>query len=413
MIAAVARRVLRIAAAVAVIVAAAYAFRGPLLRTAFGPGDPGEAARGATVAALPQGSVETLATGLEVPWGIAWSPDGALWITERPGRLVRLPAAAWRGDPDPEGAGARRVSVEVPGVAATGEGGLMGVALDPDFRTSRRVYLALTYRGPDGVANRVDRYRIAGGDGGFRLVDRTPVVTGIPGASFHDGGRIAFGPAGRLWVTTGDAGRGERARETASLAGKILRLAADGSVPGGNPFGTPVWSYGHRNPQGLAWAPDGTLWSTEHGPSGLGPGQDEVNRIERGGNYGWPGIRGDERAQGMRTPVRHSGEATWAPAGAAWVDGSLFFGGLRGEGLYELRVETGAPGEGGAPPATSLRVHFFRELGRIRAVRVGPDGLLYFTTSNRDGRGRVREGDDRLLRVDPAVLREVGGRDGG
>lgn len=406
MIAAAARRVLRIAAAVAVIVAAAYAFRAPLLRIAFGPGRPG-AAGGATVGALPEGSVETLATGLEVPWGMAWSPDGALWITERPGRLVRLPAAAWRGDPDPEGAAARRASVEVPGVAATGEGGLMGVALDPDFRTNRRIYLALTYRDPDGVANRVDRYRIAGGEGGFRLVERTPVVTSIPGASFHDGGRIVFGPAGRLWVTTGDAGSGERAQEKGSLAGKILRLAPDGSVPGGNPFGTPVWSYGHRNPQGLAWGPDGTLWSTEHGPSGPGPGHDEVNRIERGGNYGWPEIRGDERRPGMRTPVRHSGEATWAPAGAAWVDGSLFFGGLRGEGLYELQVE------GGAPPATGIRVHFFEELGRIRAVRTGPDGLLYFTTSNRDGRGRVREGDDRLLRVDPALLRGDGARRGG
>ncbi|MFP3948416.1 MAG: PQQ-dependent sugar dehydrogenase, partial [Longimicrobiales bacterium] len=267
---------------------------------------------------------------------------------------------------------------------------------------NRRLYLCYTTGPDDDLSNRVDRFEY-GPDG---LSSRTSIVRGMSGAPFHDGCRLEFGPDGFLYVTMGDAGSPEDAQDTESLNGKILRIDGDGDPASRNPFGNAVHSYGHRNPQGLAFDESGRLWSTEHGPSGLSSGYDEVNLVIGGNNYGWPETRGAETAPEMVAPaIQSGGGTTWAPAGAAWSDGSLFFGGLRGEALYQLEIPAGtiSPTAAGTPDL-SVVPHLQGEYGRIRAVRMGPDGLLYFSTSNRDGRGNVREGDDRILAVDPGVF---------
>ncbi len=207
---------------------------------------------------------------------------------------------------------------------------------------------------------------------------------------------MAFGPDGKLYVTTGDAGNSNSAQDTRSLAGKILRLNDDGSVPTDNPFENAVFSYGHRNPQGLAWDDKGRLWSTEHGRSGVRSGYDELNLIERGGNYGWPEIEGPEIGKDMVSPVLQSGASdTWAPASAEFVRGNIFFGGLRGEALYEAVIDDNA---------ATLTTHLRHTYGRIRTVRKAPDGFLYILTSNSDGRGDRNSRDDRMIRIDPKTL---------
>ena len=369
----------------------------------FGPSLPPDAETGASAAELGEG-LEGVATDLEVPWELVFLPGGDLMVTERPGRLVRLA-------PD----GTVRWRTEVPGVRARGEGGLLGLVLVPGFDDEGEVVLYLTAEGE----NRVERWRLDA-EGG--LSHRRVLLDGIPAASFHDGGRLAVGPEGLLWVTTGDAGEPGSAQDPASLAGKVLRITLEGVAASGNPSGTRVFTSGHRNAQGLAWDPDGTAWVTEHGPSGVSSGRDEINRLEPGGNYGWPQVRGDETAPGTLPPILHSGDATWAPSGAVIHAGALWFGGLRGEALYELPLD-GPPGN--EPPgdehfgdeysgpdgavAGPLRVHLFRDLGRIRQVGAGPEGDLWILTGNRDGRGRPRSDDDRILRVDPGLLRAAAG----
>jgi glucose/arabinose dehydrogenase len=365
---------------IAVVLAAAAlgALLNGYLRTRiFAPRPPDDAERGASLASVGSALTE-VAGGLDAPWEIAFLPDGGVLVTERGGRLVAL-----------DGQGVRRWSTPVPGVHARGEGGLLGVALHPRFAETRWLYVYLTAEDE----NRVERYRL--GPTG-ELAERHVILRGIPAAGFHDGGRIAFGRDGLLYATTGDAGFRDGAQDPAHLGGKILRVSDDGAIPRDNPFGTAVYSLGHRNPQGLAWDDSGALWSTEHGRSGVSSGLDEVNRIVPGGNYGWPDVQGDQRRPDVVPPVLHSGpEHTWAPSGAAWAAGRLWFGGLRGQALYELRP---------APDGAALTVHFFGELGRVRNVREGPEGRLWILTNNTDGRGRPGEGDDRLLRVDPRVL---------
>ena len=322
---------------------------------------------------------EVFADTLEIPWGIAFLPGGDMLATERPGILLRI------SDGD-------RTEHIITGVHHRGEGGLLGVVLHPNFSVNHFVYLYLTALEDGRITNRVERYRLEDD----QLTDRFVIIDSIPGAQYHDGGRIAFGPDGYLYITTGDAGTEMNAQDTDSLAGKILRVRDDGSIPEDNPFGNAVYSYGHRNPQGLTWDDQGVLWSTEHGRSGVRSGFDELNRIEKGGNFGWPIIQGDLTDEHMISPVLHSGPSTtWAPASAAYIDGRIFFGGLRGETLYAVTIDTEDP---------VLEEYFTHTYGRLRDVHLGPDGLLYFTTSNRDGRGNPEANDDRIMRVDPALL---------
>ena len=322
---------------------------------------------------------EIIADNLEIPWEIAFLPDGDLLVTERPGRLLRI--------------GENRVAVVIEGVAHRGEGGLLGLALDPNFDENNFIYLYLTTESAGGLSNQVERYRLSG----TTLTEREVVIENIPGARNHDGGRIAFGPDGLLYITTGDAGTPARAQDVESLAGKILRVHADGTIPGDNPFNNAVYSYGHRNPQGITWNEDGQLWATEHGRSGALSGYDEVNKIEKGGNYGWPNIQGDERAEGMIGPQLHSGATeTWAPAGIASLDGHLLFTGLRVESLYSANISSGV--------TEDLKRHLTGTYGRLRAVVEGPDGMLYILTNNRDGRGEPRSTDDRIIKIDPRSL---------
>lgn len=321
--------------------------------------------------------VSVIAEGLEVPWDVAFLPDGTLLVTERPGRLRIFRDGVMQ-------------TIIIPAIVERGESGLLGMALHPRFEENRFIYLYHTIQSESGITNRVVRYVLEND----ALERPEVIVDSIPEARFHSGGRIAFGPDGMLYVTTGDAIVPRLAQDTTSLAGKILRIHDDGSVPDDNPFGNEVYSYGHRNPQGITWDSDGRLWSTEHGRSGVQSGLDEINLIIRGGNYGWPESEGDTVREGTIAPALHSGaNETWAPASAAYSDGSIFFGGLRGVTLYEAVIESGR--------VVSLERHFVGEFGRIRTVVAGPDGMLYLTTSNRDGRGPSRDGDDKIIRINP------------
>lgn len=346
-----------------------------------------------TYSSLSTKTVQVIAENLNIPWEIVFLPDGDLLVTERPGQLVRIK-------------GGTHETILVNGVEHVGEGGLMGLVLHPDFETNNWLYLYLTTKTDSGLTNRVERYSYD--QKANRLNDQKVILENIPGAFVHDGGRLAFGPDKKLYITTGDAGTEENAQDTNSLAGKILRLNDDGTIPTDNPFKNATYSYGHRNPQGLAWDEQGRLWATEHGPSGTGTGFDEVNLIEPGANYGWPTIQGDKAQSGMRTPIIQSGsEDTWAPGGLTIVSKTLFFVGLRGQALYSAEIveDEGQPTISGVG-LINVTEHFKEEYGRLRVVKTGPDGFLYLATSNRDGRGEINEGDDKIIRLSPEFLKK-------
>lgn len=322
---------------------------------------------------------EIVLNNLNIPWELVFLPDGDMLVTERPGNLLRI--------------GSTREVIQVSGVAHRGEGGLLGLALHPQFASNNFIYLYLTTQSGDSLKNRVERYTLSG----TTLSNRTVIIENIPGASNHDGGRIAFGPDGMLYIATGDAGDEPSAQNTQSLAGKILRIKDDGSIPADNPFGNAVYSYGHRNIQGIAWDKSGILWATEHGRSGTATGYDELNKIVKGGNYGWPDVEGSETKSGTISPQIHSGSSeTWAPAGVVVVRDSILFTGLRGASLYMADISTGE--------AKNLTVYLRQEYGRLRGVTLGPDGMLYILTNNRDGRGRPGDGDDKIIKIDPTAL---------
>lgn len=322
--------------------------------------------------------VEVIAENLNIPWEILFLPDGELLVTERTGNLRLLKQG---------------VTIPVPGVTHVGEGGLLGAALHPDFQLNNWIYLYQTTETETGLVNRVVRYVLKD----QRIDHDRVIIDDLPGARYHDGGRIAFGPDGYLYVTVGDAGDERAAQDKNALAGSILRLTDGGEIPADNPYGTAVYSYGHRNPQGLAWDRGGNLWSSEHGRSGVLSGYDELNLILRGVNYGWPDHQGDKTTEGKVKPKYHSGSSTtWAPGGLAYLEGRLFMPGLRGETLYEAVID--------GVEIVAFREHLVEEYGRLRTVQVGPDKLLYITTSNRDGRGFPQKTDDRILRVNPALL---------
>ena len=320
----------------------------------------------------------SVAEKLDVPWALDFLPGGSIIFTERAGR-IRLIDTGEGLLPDP--------LLTIDEVANIGEGGLLGIAVHPGYTGNRFIYVYYTYRTGTGFANKVVRFRMQDRS----LLDEKLIIDGIPGASIHNGGRIKFGPDGLLYITTGDASISNSAQDKNSLAGKTLRLNDDGTIPGSNPFpGSPVYSFGHRNPQGLAWDDGGRLFATEHGSQAY----DELNLIEPGKNYGWPTIRGDEKAQGLVAPVLHSATDTWAPSGIAYHNGSLFFAGLRGQGLFEVIIDD----------EPTFRRHLSRTFGRLRDVVVGPDNYLYILTSNRDGRGGAAEEDDRMITINPEKL---------
>ncbi len=341
----------------------------------------------ALVRLLGNAGVKVVARNLYTPWALDFTPDGRMLLTERPGRIRiirgdRLEPEAWMtlGDVDDE-------------LAC----GLLGLAVDPHFSKNRFVYVAYTYRTPRGhLRDRLVRTREqADGKG---AVDRVLLEYGIPGGSQHHGGCVKFGPDGKIYWTTGDLGRPELSQDRNHLAGKILRLNRDGSVPSDNPFpGTPVYSYGHRNPQGLAWQPGtGHLYAVDHGPSF----RDELNRVEAGGNYGWPEITAEQSRRGIISPVLHSGVSKgWAPSSAAFVTrgplaGSLLFTGLKGQALYCVTFDSSH-----FHRIVAFRPFLKGRYGRLRNLGQAPDGSIYFTTSNGDGLGKQPPGGEKLLRL--------------
>jgi glucose/arabinose dehydrogenase len=315
------------------------------------------------------GTPHDLVTGLSVPWAIAFLPGGDALVTERDSaRLLRVTPAG-------------KVSTvgRVPGVSPAGEGGLLGVAVSPAFARDHWVFLYYSA----ASENRIVRYSYQGG----RIGGARTLVTGIPRGPIHNGGRLAFGPDHMLYASTGETGRRGLAQDRSSLGGKILRMTPDGRPAPGNPFGTLVWTYGHRNVQGLAWDAPGRMFATEFGQDRF----DEVNRIEKGRDYGWPvveGFGGDRRRYTPPLLTWTTDEAS--PSGLAIAGGSLWAAALGGRRLWQVPLS--ANGTVGRPQA-----HFTGRYGRLRAVATAPDGSLWVSTSNRDGRGAPRPGDDRIL----------------
>jgi glucose/arabinose dehydrogenase len=338
------------------------------------------------------GRAEVVASDLDTPWDLTFAPDGSLWFTERGGRVSRLDLAA----------GTISVLGQIDAYES-GEAGLMGMAFHPAFPDTPAVYFAHSYRTGGGIRNRLIRVMYRDG----RLTGPEVLLDGIPGRSNHDGSRLVVGPDRMLYMTMGDAGNAAAAQDRESPSGKILRLTLDGNPASGNPFANAVWSLGHRNPQGLAFASNGRLYATEHGPSEA----DEVNLIEPGLNYGWPTVRGDcDTGAEIEFCSMHNVVeplAEYSPTiGISGLDvyesdripgwrGSLIYTSLRGEKLLRLVL---APN---GRAASGQEMILDGQYGRLRDVVVGPDGTLYIATSNRDGRGRPSADDDRIIRIVP------------
>ena len=338
--------------------------------------------------------VETVATGLEVPWGFAFLPDGNLLFTERPGRVRIIEKGKLRPEP----------VFKVVDVEPSGESGLMDISLHPKFAENKFVYLAYAYNN-DGKRVKIVRYKFDG----KTLLEPKIIIENIPGAPNHAGTRARFGSDGKLSVPTGDSTDWNLAQKTDSLAGKTLRLNDDGSIPEDNPFvktanyRPEIFSTGHRNAQGLAWSAEGLMFQTEHGPSGFegkGGGADEVNIVERGKNYGWAEIYGTMKKDGMESPLLEYSPSC-APGSAMFYNGAVFpafkgnffFGCLRGTRIIRVVLN----GRNIVAQENLLEGKF----GRIREMAQSPDGFIYFATSNRDGRGSVADDDDKILRIVP------------
>jgi len=307
---------------------------------------------------------EILVSNLDTPWAIDFLPDGRMIFTERKGKVSIL------GDDKLKVVG----NIDVSEVS---EAGLLGIVVDPEFNKNRFVYLYYTHKN----GNRVSRFVL-----NENLEDEFILLDDIPNARFHDGGRIKFGPDEMLYITTGDATKPSTAQDINSIAGKILRMNKDGTIPKDNPFGNYVYSYGHRNPQGIAWNPlSEELYASEHGPTR----NDELNLIEKGKNYGWP-TECDEPSD-YTNPIRCYTEFTLAPAGIAFYKNDLYVAALRGTQLRRIVFDEDYK-------IILKEEELFGDLGRIREV-IEHDGYLYIATSNRDGRGIPRLGDDKIIRV--------------
>ncbi|MER6475455.1 PQQ-dependent sugar dehydrogenase [Streptomyces filamentosus] len=350
-------------------------------RGASPPGGPSPASSPASSAASAparpgggDGRVEvagTLTEGLRSPWGLAALPGGDLLVSSRDERTVtRVDGRS----------GARTPLGEVPGVVPGGEGGLLGLAVRDGW-----VYAYLTAASD----NRIVRMRYGGG-AGDRLGAPEPVLTGIPRGRIHDGGRIAFGPDGMLYAGTGETGETGLAQDRGSLGGKILRMTPEGKPAPGNPFaGSVVYSYGHRNVQGIAWDAEGRLWAAEFGQNTW----DELNLVEPGRNYGWPEVEGRAGRAGFVDPVAQWPTSEASPSGIAYARGAIWMAGLRGERLW--RIPLSGAERSGEPEAFLAGEH-----GRLRTVLADGAGRLWLVTSETDGRGTPEAGDDRILRLD-------------
>jgi aldose sugar dehydrogenase len=327
---------------------------------------------------------------LVTPWEISFSPDGRIFFTERQGR-VRVVKN-----------GVMETWLDIQGAVEDTESGLLGIAVDPDFINNRFVYIAYTYSTPEWkFVNRLVRCKENSNGKGF---EEKILIDNIRGLQNHNGGPIKFGPDGKLYWTVGDSFDGKKAQDLTNLNGKVLRLNSDGTIPSDNPFpNSYIWSYGHRNVQGLSWQEGtNTLFVTEHGPTGdlsiTACCNDEINIVEKGKNYGWPKIYGKQTAEGLVSPIYLSGsDKTWAPAGAVFLKkglwkGSFLFVGLRGVALYRAVINPNNPRE-------ILRVEEYLKgtFGRLRDVAEAPDGKIYICVSNRDGRGEPRAEDDRII----------------
>jgi len=321
--------------------------------------------------------VRTVATGLAVPWGVAFLPNGDAVVTERDTRRVLLLEA-----PSYDVREVGVIEAAVSNGDTGGEAGLLGVAVSPDFGSDRTLFFYLS----TAADNRIVAARLEHG----RLGTPRVILDGIPVGGIHDGGRLAFGPDGYLYASTGETGEGALAQDKGTLAGKILRITADGDPAPGNPFaGSPIWSYGHRNVQGLAFDDADRLWASEFGDQTY----DELNLIRPGDNYGWPIVEGRGGRKGLVDP-----QVVWetdvaSPSGLAFLDGHLWLAALRGERLWRVDVH----GDHASHPVD----YFVGEYGRMRTVVVTPEGRLWVTTSNRDGRGDPGPDDDRILLIQP------------
>lgn len=328
--------------------------------------------------------IEVIAENLFVPWAIALSKKGNIYFTERSGQIRVIKDGKLQIQP--------LISFAAPFVSE-GEGGLLGIALDPDFTKNHYMYVMHSYAEGGKIYNRIIRLIENNDRAG---VDRV-ILDKIPGGRIHNGGRIKIGPDQKLYITTGDAGNSALAQDITSLAGKILRIELDGSIPKDNPINnSPVYSLGHRNPQGLAWNSENILYESEHGQFA----HDEINIIKPGTNYGWPIVQGNEESTKIVTqkPLVQSGEDTWAPSGITFVSsgpwkGKLLVATLRGQQLLAISLNN----EG--TMVTSIESWLKNEYGRLREVVEGNNGELYITTSNRDGRGTAVAADDRIIKL--------------
>ena len=318
---------------------------------------------------LPVGEPTDVATGLDAPWSVVFAGETPLVSERDSGRIFEVL-------PD----GSTRQVGTVEGIVHRAEDGLLGLAVDPQ----RRLYAYSTAR--DG--NRVQRFALTGTAGSYGLGPAETIIDGIPANATHNGGRLAFGPDGMLYVTVGDAQDRPAAQDLGSTSGKILRMTPDGGVPADNPFpDSLVYSYGHRNVQGVGWAADGTMFASEFGQDTW----DELNVIVAGGNYGWPNVEGIANADGFINPVQQWPTDEASPSGLTVAGGTVYMANLRGQRLRAIPAADPADVDG--------TNEYFGDYGRIRAVTVAPDGTLWFLTNNTDGRGNPRSGDDRIVSV--------------
>jgi glucose/arabinose dehydrogenase len=326
---------------------------------------------------------------LDTPWEMEFAPDGRLFVTQRPGSIAIV-----------ENGNTKLWLALDSVVEEVGESGLFGIEIDPEFNQNHYVYFAYTYaasKAPLKLVNKIVRYKDNSGTPAFDKV----LIDGIEGNYLHNIGALEFGPDGMLYCTSGERFLPQVAQDMSSLNGKILRMTRDGAVPADNPFsGSYIYSLGHRNPQGLAFQPGtNNLWETEHGPSEeQGCCMDEINMIMAGKNYGWPLIRGNQQQAGLVTPVYYSGDTTtWAPTGGIFItqgdwEGSFVFTGLRGKALYRAVFNASDPTK-----IDAVERYLYQTLGRLRNVAEGPDGRIYISVSNQDGRGDPLTIDDRIV----------------